>query len=478
MPEIRARRRLRTWKWSATICALVIAGAWFTSRWVWLECVINRSDGYAAMVQSGRVWVYRRAASPFGSRPLAFSILTASETDSIPEWRWRFEARASPGGFSAGSWSVYVPLWALFVVAAAPTVLLWRKDRPLPAGACVACGYDRSGLAARSACPECGAKAGPEGSGLAPEWNIDLSNAGRMSVCGAWAVFMIRTFTFQLGLLAAAAAIGLAVSGRMWAGAAVGIVSLLAVGPTLVGMVRWRRAAREGPTLTVITANLEYGRADAARLAACIRATRPDVVLFQEYTSKSARELPPLVGAEFPHRFEHAREDGFGQAVYSRHALAGTPRVFSPGCDDPQVRAEIVVGGATIAFVNVHLVPPSTMTWVVGQRREAARLAGLARQEIGGLAEEGALIIAGDFNATAASPHLAVLRGSGLREAHAAAGLGRGTTWPRRGPLRLAPGIRIDHILFAGGLECVECGVCGDVGSDHRPTFARFVRRG
>jgi endonuclease/exonuclease/phosphatase (EEP) superfamily protein YafD len=72
------------------------------------------------------------------------------------------------------------------------------------------------------------------------------------------------------------------------------------------------------------------------------------------------------------------------------------------------------------------------------------------------------------------------LRAAGLVEAHgrgrrgASAGRWRGTTWPRTGALRWAPGIRLDHVLHAPALVCDYAAVCADVGSDHAPIVARF----
>lgn len=49
-----------------------------------------------------------------------------------------------------------IPLWTVFILAAAPTALLWWRDRRtiLP-GHCRKCGYDLTGNAS-GVCPECG----------------------------------------------------------------------------------------------------------------------------------------------------------------------------------------------------------------------------------------------------------------------------------------------------------------------------------
>lgn len=308
-------------------------------------------------------------------------------------------------------------------------------------------------------------------------WPDDLSREDPWFVRAAWAAFVVRTFVFHLGLAAAAIGATALLLRAPWTGAIMGLVGAVLLWPALTGLFTRARPVDGQPTLTVMSINLLYGRADSARLAECIGQNRPDLILFQEYTPTTSRELSPLLGADYPYRFEHARDDAFGQAVYSRQPFISPPRAFPAGWNDPQVRAEVQFAGSTVILMNVHLLPPVNLAWVIAQRRETVKLAALAQKEIAGLPAAGALIVAGDFNATPESAHMAAMRRAGLREAHAEAGTGRGTTWPRTMPLRLAPGVRIDHVLYAGGLECVASGVCGDIGSDHRPIFARFVRK-
>jgi endonuclease/exonuclease/phosphatase (EEP) superfamily protein YafD len=207
-----------------------------------------------------------------------------------------------------------------------------------------------------------------------------------------------------------------------------------------------------------------------------VAAVQPDVIVFQEYTAESAARLAATLGTLYPYRFEHPRDDAFGQAVYSKLAFTAPPRAFPAAgaheaWGDPQVRASVQFGARAVGVMDVHLVPPSTAVWFNQLRRDTLKLAALAAKE------PGAFIMAGDFNATPRSRNLAALRRAGLRDAYAEAGRGRGTSWPRTMPLMLAPGVRIDHILYSSDLECVEAGVCGDIGSDHRPTWARFVAR-
>ena len=62
-----------------------------------------------------------------------------------------------------GLHKVMVPLWFPALLSLLATAAAWRADakylRRAREGACLACGYDRAGLAAGAVCPECGAAA-------------------------------------------------------------------------------------------------------------------------------------------------------------------------------------------------------------------------------------------------------------------------------------------------------------------------------
>ena len=55
----------------------------------------------------------------------------------------------------AGRWWVDVPLYAVFLAVALPTLLVWRFVPKFPRGHCRRCGYNLTGLT-EARCPECG----------------------------------------------------------------------------------------------------------------------------------------------------------------------------------------------------------------------------------------------------------------------------------------------------------------------------------
>lgn len=310
-------------------------------------------------------------------------------------------------------------------------------------------------------------------------WPDDLSRDEAWFVRVSWAAFMIRTFWFHAGLaLLADAALAWVVRARVTA-AVLALVGVAIVWPTVLSFVP--RAGAPGPgqsTLTVLSANLLFGRADARKLAGVVASTAPDVIVFQEYTHASAAFLQATLADQYPHRFEHARDDAFGQAVYSRLPFAGAPRAFppGPGWSEPQIRVEVEFDGMRVGIMNIHVMPPTSLSMIREQRDRTLALSRLVRDELAGAARGSALIVAGDLNATPESEALELLCAAGLNDAHADAGFGRGSTWPRDTWLKWAPGVRIDHVLASDSLRSIHSGVSADIGSDHRPTFARFVR--
>jgi hypothetical protein len=86
-------------------------------------------------------------------------------TRLVPTVWWQFAT-----GMMGTRYWVQIPLWPVVLLTAIPAFLMWRTDLRLwrrgRAGRCLTCGYDRLGLAADAACPECG-KAQPDPSSKA-----------------------------------------------------------------------------------------------------------------------------------------------------------------------------------------------------------------------------------------------------------------------------------------------------------------------
>jgi hypothetical protein len=108
-------------------------------------------------VMHGVVYYSRFAPSPVpvGSSEYVYRVMGMKRTT----WTWWFVYDDSPGGCN-----LQIPLWAPFLLTAAPAGFLWRGEiiarrrrRAVAQGKCGGCGYDRDGLARDAKCPECGA---------------------------------------------------------------------------------------------------------------------------------------------------------------------------------------------------------------------------------------------------------------------------------------------------------------------------------
>ena len=85
-------------------------------------------------------------------------------------------------------------------------------------------------------------------------------------------------------------------------------------------------------------------------------------------------------------------------------------------------------GRELIVYV-LHTFPAEGLSGLAELNRGFADLATEVRR-VQGLNPPAAFVLCGDFNASPLTPHVQSLLEFGLREAHAIAGWGPGTTWP------------------------------------------------
>lgn len=316
----------------------------------------------------------------------------------------------------------------------------------------------------------------------------DLEGAGHAHLLAFWVAFMARTFGFHMGLGLGVVVLLAAVLRRWRLAGAAAVLGAVLAGPGAWSGLRSPPAIPAGPVLTVMSANLLVGHAEEGALLAEIARHDPDLLIFQEYTPEKAAVLVPALAVRYPHRHEAMRGHAFGGAVFSKLPFVGEPeeaphaelraelgaalrRGGVVGIQDPQIRVVIEFAGAPVVVQNVHDAPPMGGSYLAEQRRF---IGWLARWAAG---EPRAVLIAGDFNSTPESVNAADLRAAGLTEAHAAAGVGRGGSWPTEGLLSWLPRVRIDQV-WTKGLRCVSSAVGAPNASDHRPVVAKFVPDG
>lgn len=305
-----------------------------------------------------------------------------------------------------------------------------------------------------------------------------LLDGGPLSL--AFLALLVQTFAFHMGL-AIAVLFLVAVMLRRWRlGIALLLGVLITIGP--LGLRAMRTSMPpidDAQTLTVLSCNLNFGRANPARLIAWIDEVNPDIIVLQEYGGHWPSVVQTQLRQRYPHVIEDPQPHAFGSVTLSRLAFAES--VMFTWAGEPTVRmprATVEHEGAMVDVVNVHTVPPVAMSWVRRQMSQIDDLASGGATRLGDASERGAadaVLLVGDFNAPWNTNHMRPLARAGFWEAHSRVGTSRGSTWgPRRAPLSLAPGIRLDHAVYGGRLEPVFSVVGPDVGSDHRPIVAGF----
>lgn len=311
-----------------------------------------------------------------------------------------------------------------------------------------------------------------------------LDRSDRLTVAVTHSACMLRTFGLQCGvgcglLFAAAWLLGL----RRLA-----VVALLAGAVWLVPEAwKWRTSGGTsvpaGEQLTVLSVNALFGRSSVEAIDREARACDADVIVVQEYTPELEKLLRPVLG-RYMYRAEMARDDGFGQGVFSRLPFAEEPRVYpsSPKwSQQPQTTVCVRFDGGLVRVTDVHLLSPVGLSVIAEQRREAAGMAEDVRASLllkGSDGRRVERVLAGDFNGTTDGHILAPLLAAGMVDSWHQAEGGRGGTWPVGVAVLSSLGkIRLDNLLHSDGLVCVAAGVGSETGSDHLPTWARYARK-
>ncbi len=301
-------------------------------------------------------------------------------------------------------------------------------------------------------------------------WPPDFRNPSPAYVGTAWVAFMVRTLASHIGLiLLVIAAVSAWVRQRRL------LIAVLPLVVVTLGPDCWTFRPRSAPgvvgeRVTVMSVNLLSVNRQTQAIIDEIRAADPDLLLLQEYTEHWHDALGAAIGQAYPHVAHNCREDSFGVAIYSRRPFQGPVTMRVPlGQDaEPQMRAAIRIADLDVAVYNIHLLPPRRLDYIVESRLQFADLLEVLSSE------SLPVMLAGDFNFSANSPHADILGRLGFVDAHEVGGWGRGTTWPVNGFFRWIPGLRLDHVYLRGGLTCATCRTGTGYGSDHRPVICEI----
>lgn len=217
----------------------------------------------------------------------------------------------------------------------------------------------------------------------------------------------------------------------------------------------------------VLTTNLGMGQADPPALVALARDTA-DIVAVQEMTQNAADGLSAAgMDAVFPYRVVAPATLASGIGIWSRHPIVQSGRI--DGYALPMLGARIRVPGVTIdaTVLSIHLAAPWPQP--IGPWLQDIALFPDTLREVAAAAGAGAVIAAGDFNATADMAPFRRLLVEGYRDAGAEALAGLARTYPGSG--NWPPLLGIDHILV---MNCTTAAAetVTVPGADHRGLLA------
>lgn len=231
-------------------------------------------------------------------------------------------------------------------------------------------------------------------------------------------------------------------------------------------------AARPGgPALSVLTANLSLGKADAGTIVALVRAHHPDVVLLQEFTPEAESALHQAGIADLlPYWMSHPSQLAAGSALFSRLPLQD-PGYRKNWGGFYQVHATVdLPGGPPVLLESVHTCSPFSLGQLHCWRTD------LAREPHADDAPADTLRIeARDFNATLDHAPLRALIGHGYRDAADAVGAGLVGTWGPYGRHPFIPPVMLDHVLTATPIGVESVHVYGVPHTDHRAVLATLT---
>ncbi len=208
-----------------------------------------------------------------------------------------------------------------------------------------------------------------------------------------------------------------------------------------------------------------YGNREVSRVTDFVRLHQPDIVVFQEVSSRWARDLKELRDL-YPYRAVRSRKDGFGMAVFSRERPVDiTIRKVGMREGDFAAFGIWESEGQRFGVAAVHPDKPDN------EKKTQNRAVYFGRVVEWCTARAHAnepVVVIGDFNATPWSASLkSFQRETGLENANQ--GTIFGATWNVWEPHRLL----IDHAFLSGEWKLLRREIGPAVGSDHRPLLVR-----
>jgi endonuclease/exonuclease/phosphatase family metal-dependent hydrolase len=252
---------------------------------------------------------------------------------------------------------------------------------------------------------------------------------------------------------------------RRWA-VALGLLSTLGIAVHVCWLAPLYVGGGARGDLVVMSANLELGHGDPAKVVRTATAHDVDVLVLQEVTPKEATALDRAgVFRSLPHHVGQPAPGAEGTMVFSRYSLdEGEPLRLGHGGLDVRVQADRRPGGLERSFrllaVHAHQPVKSPGGW----RRDL----GVLRERTLEAVHQGPTLVVGDLNATTDHVLLREILGEGVRDATEQAGSGWQPTWPSYwGDSSPWPLLALDHVLTSAGFTAVRTSTVEVPHTDH-----------
>ncbi|MDF1729223.1 MAG: endonuclease/exonuclease/phosphatase family protein [Sulfitobacter sp.] len=223
-------------------------------------------------------------------------------------------------------------------------------------------------------------------------------------------------------------------------------------------------AATDAPALKVLYANVLTQNDGSAALLQWIGAEDPDVIALLEYSEEWQAAMEPHLEA-WPHRQVRPRDDNFGIAVYSRHAMGNVSWPVLTPTGSESFFASLNWKGLQFPFLLVHPYPPIRRYAATTARAQIEQL--ILRDEV----SHPLALMVGDLNATPWSHTGRRMQDTDLRPARL--GFGVLPTWPAMLPAPFR--IPIDTVLTGPRWYVQDLRLGPDFGSDHLPLVAQLL---
>ena len=294
---------------------------------------------------------------------------------------------------------------------------------------------------------------------------------------GAWWVRVFDYPRVQIAAVGALALVAYAVVGRrgpVWGHVLAGALALC-VAYQAVQIAPYTPLARpqvlateapDGPTLSVLVANVLMENREAARFLDVVRQYDPDLVLVLEPDGWWERALRPL-DVTYPHALKEPLANTYGMLLYSRLPLLDPEVRYLVEPDIPSMHARVRLAGGAVWLHALHPDPPNPQYATETTERDGELL--LVAREVG--RRGGPAVVFGDFNDVAWSRTTRLFQEtSGLLDPR----VGRGTfsTYNANVPVLRWP---LDHVFHSDHFALVRIERGPDVGSDHFPIYAELA---